>query len=354
MTRQLLLIPILFISIISCQDNANVGSNVIEPLEKEKIPQVEVVDLRREEFYNHIVTSGKIMAREKTKLTFSSTGKINSLNIEEGQRVNKGDILATLDSVNIKLDLDQAEINYQESRMNYANYLLDRGYNINDTTRVIPKETDNIAVIRSGLASSLLALERAKVAYNGINLVAPYLGKIASIKASVYESTEGEVCTIIDDGVMKVIFSILESEIRRIKKGQSVIVSPYGNSSKEYVGSIITINPIIEDDGFVSVTATLNNENSELLDGQNAKVCIKEKIANQLVIPKSALVLREGKEVIFVLKDGAAQWVYVKKIMENSNSYVVESDNLESGDKIISKGNIDLAHQTKVEVVTKL
>jgi hypothetical protein len=53
--------------------------------------------------------------------------------------------------------------------------------------------------------------------------------------------------------------------------------------------------------------------------------------------------------VVFTLKDSRAQWVYVETAQENSDSYVV-TDGLYAGDNIIYEGNLNLAHETPVEV----
>jgi hypothetical protein len=74
---------------------------------------------------------------------------------------------------------------------------------------------------------------------------------------------------------------------------------------------------------------------------------IRKPVPGRLVVPKEALVIRQGKDVIFVRQDSLAIWKYVKVEYENSTSVSV-SEGLEPGDLVIVAGNINLAHETIV------
>lgn len=67
------------------------------------------------------------------------------------------------------------------------------------------------------------------------------------------------------------------------------------------------------------------------------------------MVPKTAVVLRNGRQVVFTEHDGYAHWNYVQTIHENSDSYTV--DGLKEGDRVIISGNINMAHETPVTIV---
>jgi hypothetical protein len=82
----------------------------------------------------------------------------------------------------------------------------------------------------------------------------------------------------------------------------------------------------------------------------NVDVKIRTDIEQQLVIPKTAVVLRQNKEVIFTLKnDSIAIWNYVETSYENTR-YCTIKKGLEPKDIIITSGNTNLAHESLVEV----
>ena len=82
----------------------------------------------------------------------------------------------------------------------------------------------------------------------------------------------------------------------------------------------------------------------------NVKVLLQRTLDKQLAIPKTALVLRTNRQVVFTLNNGKAYWNYVSTGLENSTSFVI-TEGLQEGDTIIYDGNINLAHDTPVEVV---
>ena len=89
---------------------------------------------------------------------------------------------------------------------------------------------------------------------------------------------------------MDVSFNILESELPLLAIGDRVEVSPY-SSSAVYQGRIAEINPVVDENGLVEVTATVGNGKG-LADGMNVKVSVQKSVGRQLVVPKSAVVLR--------------------------------------------------------------
>ena len=104
----------------------------------------------------------------------------------------------------------------------------------------------------------------------------------------------------------------------------------------------------------IAVTAVLK-QTGNLLDGMNVQVLVETAVPEQLVVPKSAVVLRDNQEVLFKKVNGQAYWTYVKTGFENSTSYTVIADpekggTLEPGDSVIVSGNLNLAHESEVVV----
>ena len=142
----------------------------------------------------------------------------------------------------------------------------------------------------------------------------------------------------------------MESELPLVKRGDKVEVSSFANASGTCSGTISEINPLVDEDGLVSVRAKVNG-NIRLFDGMNVRVSVKRSVPDQFVVPKTAVVLRTGKQVIFTLKDGKAMWNYVTTGLENMTEYTVTGDGMEEGAQIIVTGNVNLAHEAPVKVI---
>lgn len=106
--------------------------------------------------------------------------------------------------------------------------------------------------------------------------------------------------------------------------------------------------------GQVQVDAEVVNDGT-LADGMNVRVAVRQKVPGQLVVPKSAVVIRDNLEVLFRYKDGRAQWTYVHTSLANSREYVVEANldrgaELNPGDLVIVSGNLNLADGSEVSL----
>ncbi len=103
----------------------------------------------------------------------------------------------------------------------------------------------------------------------------------------------------------------------------------------------------------MEVTATVGNGKG-LADGMNVKVSVQKSVGRQLVVPKSAVVLRTGRQVVFTLDESGkrAMWNYVQTGLENFGEYTI-TDGLEEGMDVIVDGNVNLAHESPVSVVKK-
>ena len=145
---------------------------------------------------------------------------------------------------------------------------------------------------------------------------------------------------------MDVEFPVTESEYAFIENGMPVNIIPFFADSLAITGTITQINPQVNDNGQLTVKARFKNT-ANLVDGMNVRVLIRKPVINRLVVPKEALVIRQGRDVIFVRQDSLAIWKYVTVEYENSSSIAVK-EGLTAGDLVIVGGNVNLAHETKV------
>jgi multidrug efflux pump subunit AcrA (membrane-fusion protein) len=118
------------------------------------------------------------------------------------------------------------------------------------------------------------------------------------------------------------------------------------NDSVTITGKISQINPMVDETGMIKVRAEFANK-MHIIDGMNVKVVIRKPVPNRLVVPREALVIRQGKDVIFVRQDSLAIWKYVTPEYENSHDVSIK-EGLEKGDLVIVSGNVNLAHETVV------
>ena len=340
----------------SCGNSAS-NSREEAPVEKlqyaARVNEVEVITLERKDFCRQLLSNGKLKAAQKSKLVFGTSGKISTLNVKNGDRVSAGALIAGLDRPDLVLSLESARLSLKKAELDLSDFLVGQGYPAGDTTAV-PAQLMETARIRSGFSSARNQLSSAEHDVAGTRIRAPFSGRVADITLQRYDQAgQDAFCTIIDDSSLDVEFPVLESEYSFITSGMPVKVRPYADGTKEYSGTVTAINPSVDDKGQIRVTARVRNDGS-LLDGMNVKVIAERSIPDQLVVPRSAVVIRDNLDVLFTwTDDGKAHWTYVTILHSNGDSYAVEANrnrnaSLSEGDKVIISGNLNLADNSEV------
>ena len=320
-----------------------------------EVNEVEVVTLEKTDFAHQLLSNGKLKAGRRASLSFGSSGVVSELNVSNGGRVSAGSVIAELDRPDLKLSLEAAQIALEKAELELFDVLAGQGYAAKDTASV-PDNVLAMAKMRSGYTSAKNSLARARLDYDGAVLKAPYSGKVADLKLKEYDRTTSDpFCTVIDDSSLDVDFSVMESEYAFLEKGLQVRVIPFADPSKSVTGKVSEINPTVDKNGQIAVRATVRSDGS-LIDGMNVKVIVERMMPGQLVVPRSAVVVRDNLDVLFTYTDdGVAHWTYVNIIRSNGDSHVVTANadrgaKLNEGDKVIVKGNLNLADGSKVQL----
>lgn len=317
-----------------------------------EVNEVTVTTLVRAPFSMQILANGKLSATQKSSLYFKESGQIVSLDCSNGTFVHKGAVLARLDDSGQKAMLETARIEMERARIEYLDILAGQGYQLADTASV-PEDVRALAGIRSGYSKALNSYSVARSNLLSTVLTAPFSGRIADLRLKRWDRTDaGPFCTLIADDSFDVTFQALEHEYPFIRKGQKVSVSMYGPADYALSGTISSINPKVDKNGQIDVTATIPGD-SGMLDGMNVKVTVEKTLPDQFAVPKSAVVIRDNLEVVFRYNNGRSEWVYVRVLNENSAYYAIEANTdrgaeLHAGDEIIISGNLNLADGSNV------
>ena len=224
---------------------------------------------------------------------------------------------------------------------------------LQDTARV-PADIMRLVRTKSGFDAAQAAYQLAEYEYRHPVLTAPFDGVVANLFAKPYNTvtTTEAFCTLIDPSSLEATFTLLENELPLVRKGDEVNVSPFAFPEQKSRGVVSEINPLVDDDGMVQLRASVSG-GKDLYEGMNVRVSIYRSLGKQLVVPKTAVVLRSGKKVVFTLSSGKAVWNYVQTGLENATHCTI-SEGLKEGDTVIVSGNINLAHEAPVTVVNEL
>lgn len=344
--------PLAFvIFFFSCTNNYKVEENdKIDKVLNIETNKVEVIPISLSTFKKQIITNGKLSAIQKADIYFKTQGIVANIFVKNGDKILKEDTIAKLENKLQKLEVASAFDQLNDAEIELNSLLIGYGGKMNDPGSV-PEDIYENLKIQSGYNRAVNNINIAKLNFANTCLIAPFNGIIANIKAkdkNLIKASE-PFCTLINPNKFEAECTVIETEIPFLKTGQEVQIIPL-SESKIIKGEIIEINPQIDKNGLIIIKAIISNHTQGLFDGMYVKVIIETPITGQIVIPKEALVLRSNREVVFTYENGMAKWNYVDIAFENSTHYAI-SEGLKENDTVIVNGNLNLAHDAKVEII---
>lgn len=355
MKKSAIMISILAIAVSCGRGKTTMNSGGVGTSEDAAAIEVTADTLRTGDFEWQIVTNGKLRAGDKASLAFPLTGSLAEVNVRNGQKVARGQILARLDRPDLQIAVRSAEDALAKARLDFYDIITGLGFSQSDTA-LVPKDLLSMARTRSGYSAAEDALARAKYEAEATILRAPFDGRVADIKLGRYDMVStAPFCTIVGDGALSVDFPVMESEYASVSKGMGVSVMPFSDRSKTFKGTVTDINPLVGKNGQISVRASIGNDGT-LLDGMNVKVILGRTVSDCLAVSKSAVVKKGEEYIVFKLIDGKASWTYVTVTGSNSDSYAIAGNDekgstISAGDVVITSGTVSLADGVPVKIV---
>ena len=337
------LIILLTLTFFSCQTNNSSSNTTADttPAKKSsnqiKVKVTQVIDTV---FSKQIVSNGIIQSKNIAQLHFKQAGYVQQVNYKNGQKISKGSLIAVLENDLLKNAVQQARIQVDKARQKYEQLSIEYQNG----------QTDKLK-IQAGLSEAEARLQEAKIKYRQSILKAPFTGTIANLKVKQgnYVQPSDTICSLLDNSSLFVDFQILPSDYALIHKNTPIEIQDFYHSDMRYKGIITDINPQVNRQGLISVRGKITDRHTPLINGYRVKVVINQTGKKMPVIPKTALVLRNNKEVVFTYEKGLAVWHYVKIFGENERYYAI-SEGLKAGDTIIISNNINLAHEAVVKI----
>lgn len=337
------LIPLIFILLVGSLFG---GCSKFESKNEERVILVKTITVSPS---NNIIGNsyvGIVQEELSTSLSFQSIGNIENIYVGEGQRVSKGQLLATLNKANLKSTYDIAL-----STLNRAKDGYDRLKLLHDNGSLPEIKW---VEIQSTLQQAMSSEQIAKKSLQNAELRAPYSGIISKKNAEVGANVVMgmSVFTLVKTDNVNIKISIPENEVSKVKIGDevSINVSALGNkvfnakiTEKGVAGDILSHT--------YEARIKINNPKNELLPGMVCNVSIlKEGETANIVLPNNAVqVNNNGSRFVWLANKGIAEQRDVV-IGGLSGDGVIISSGLTQGDNVIIEGNNKVSQGMKIRV----
>jgi HlyD family secretion protein len=336
-------------------DSSSVGAD--GPATTQLTLPVAAVEVREGDLVLTVSTTGQVASDEVATLRSEVAATVSKVLVRAGDRVRAGQPLVEFDAQLLDIAVKEAEANLERAQVQYRDtYYPDSVV----TGRPPSEEQRRNARARSGLSSAEVALERAQYEREKAIVKSPFAGLVdqVMIAPGMRVSAGEQITRVVNLGALRVDAQVLEHDMPLVKEGGQAIVSSAAAGNRSIIGRVVAVLPLVDTTtrsgrAFVRIPA-----NTSLRPGMYADVRLEAtRLPNRRLVPTRAIIQRDNRPLVFVVRDGRAQWVYINPGRSNGMETEVLPDSgtglipVEVGDNVIVEGHLTLTHDAAVRVV---
>lgn len=320
--------------------------------------------------------SGSLAPDARVAVHAKLPGTLATVNVQIGDRVRAGQVLATLDRREIDAQVDaaaaavavaQASLESAEAALANAAVEFDRARNLFEKgaiprQRLDAAETAHRAAIagrnlaRANLAQADAALRRAREVQRDATLTAPIAGVVVerNFDAGSFVSPGGEkpVVAVADLRRMTLEAGVSELEAGRLRAGMEARVTLQARPGEQFRGRVSAIAPEVDArNRHFRIEVEIENPAGTLLSGMYASAVIPvQRASRAVVVPRDAVTTRDGRRVVLRIDGETVVPVPVTEgITDNTHVQIVAG--LQAGDIVVADARRDVTSGVRVRAI---
>jgi len=304
---------------------------------------VETTSAFKTELIEELEAIGTAQANESVMLTSKVTDTVRKINFDDGDFVDRGDILVELTNSEETAQLAEAQATFDEASRQY-----NRLKNLINQRLASETQLDTEKV---RMQTAQARLEGIVARLDDRLIRAPFSGTLGfrNISAGSLVTPSTIVTTLDDISVIKLDFSIPENFLAALRPGQQIVAGSAAYPSTPFSGVVTTINSRVNPvTRAVTVRALLTNEARQLRPGMLLTVKLELSRGDALVIPEQAVVPIQDRQYAYTIdSEGLAKRVEIT-IGRRRPGIVEILSGVTQGEKIITTGVIKINTGSKV------
>ncbi len=330
-------LAIIAVMVVKLKSNKEITQNKIYEYDKEQAVNVQADTLHVENVNAKYSYSGTFEPNKETKISAELQGKINTLLVDVGSVVIKGQTLVLLDNSLLKLQVQTIDVQVEGLEADVKRF-------------IILAKADAIQGVQ--LEKAELGLKSAKVQrailleqINKTTIKAPFQGVVTAklSEEGAFAAPGVPLLQITDITNLKFTVNVPENDLRQFKLNHSYTITADAYPEISFTGKVTMIGSKANIGSSFPIQFTLNNTSDlKIKSGMFGKVNLENASQEMgIIIPASAMVGTAIQPQVYLIKNGKSimQNITISKNIQNK---VVVSSGLKEGDVIVTNGFINL------------
>lgn len=291
-------------------------------------------------------STATLEADQEAEVVAKVRGIVSQLNVEEGDYVQAGELLAQLEDQQLKIEAERAK-----ATLDRLQNELSRKKELYRKKLISAQEFENAMYEYQAQKS---AYELAKLQVRYLQIEAPISGIVSErmIKVGNMINADQAVFRVTDFDPLLAVLDVPEHEMYKLQPGQPVQIKVDAIAGQSFGGEILRISPVVNPEtGTFQVTVSIRDESKKLKPGMFGRVdIIYDTHSQALIIPKNALIDEDGTNSVFVIRDKVAyrQTVRTGYADEKGIEILV---GLAPADTVVTVGQSSLQDSALVEII---
>lgn len=316
-------------------------AELLPPKEEKKFP-VNVLPLKKETFISYAKIQGTIMTDNVVMASSETGGRIMSMSVNEGDYVNAGQLIATMDA-----GIVQDQLNEIQTRLDLAKTMFERQERL--WNQKIGSEMQFLQA-KSNVESLEKSMATLRTQMGKKDVIAPMSGYADRIflKQGEMASPGMPIIQILNTGSVKIVADVPESYLSSVKRGDYVDVY-FPAIDKEMKKKITLVGRSIDPaNRTFKIEMASGNPGGILKPNLLAELnIVEQKISDQVIIPLEVIQQEvTGKRYVYVVNDSDQKMTRARKVyVDSGDSYdnrVVITEGLMGDERLIVAGVQDL------------
>lgn len=339
------------------------------------IPKVSIDTVKSEYIANSIEASGRIVAKYNVDIVAKVSGSLLNKHFQEGDYVQKGQLLFTIDPQEYAINVNKAAASLQNAQavayraqkdFERAKELVAKDF--------IAKSTydQNLAernVANAGVRSASAQLSDAKRLLSYTKITAPVSGRIGMVnvtEGNYITAQTGSLARLVSLDPIYVTYSLDSKQFNQLKNDTILptvkqdepirvqITLPDGTVYKHYGDEDFFGNEISQSTGSIPLRATFKNPEHTLVPGDFVKVKIFSNTKHKKLVVPQAAVLQDstGRYVYTLDSNNKAVQKYITTDGEYDKYFIIK-EGLNEGETFISDGVVGVMNGMGVKIIEK-